>query len=158
VNDPEAWIGAFLTIVTNDERQFNAPGVRVPMLSLSRVARPGSSDSFLYPEYHTHFDTPAAVSVQRLQQSRDLVLSMIDLWEANRVPINRFRGEVFLSRYGIGFDFTKDPQGSQALFDVMFMLDGTRSLLDIAEQCDLPFDRVRHLVDRFHQHGLVDYA
>ena len=35
----DAWIGAFRTVVGNDERQFNGPGVRVPMLSLSRVLR-----------------------------------------------------------------------------------------------------------------------
>ena len=39
--EPDGWTGAFRTIIGNDERQFNAPGVRVPMLSLSRVRRPG---------------------------------------------------------------------------------------------------------------------
>lgn len=155
--DPKSWTGKFLTVVTNDERQFNAPGVRVPMLSLSRVARSHEASTSIYPQYHTNFDNLDAVSSERLRESVELVLHLVDMWEANRVPVPRFKGEVFLSRFGISFDFSQDFGGSQALFDVMFMLDGQHSILDIAENLNIPFSLARRIVSRFHEHDLVEY-
>src|SRR3972149_1601812 len=38
--EPAAYVGGYRTIINNDERQFNSPGVRIPMLSLSRVFDP----------------------------------------------------------------------------------------------------------------------
>ena len=36
-HDPSGWTAPYRVLLGNDERQFNAPGVRVPMLSLMRV-------------------------------------------------------------------------------------------------------------------------
>ena len=93
-HDPFGWTGAYRTIIGNDERQFNAPGVRIPMLSLSRVLPPTAAD-WPYREYHSSHDTPDVNSVRNLEASCDLVLDMIETIENNRVPANRFKGEVF---------------------------------------------------------------
>ncbi|HWQ84627.1 MAG TPA: DUF4910 domain-containing protein, partial [Anaerolineales bacterium] len=50
--DPQSYTGAYRSVINNDERQFNAPGVRVPMLSLSRVESP-ESPTRPYREYHS---------------------------------------------------------------------------------------------------------
>lgn len=154
--DPEGWTGPFRTIIGNDERQFNGPGVRVPMLSLSRV-RPSTHPDWPYPQYHSSHDVPDADSVDRLAVSRDLVLKMVDALEGNRVPVNRFQGEVFCSRYGIHIDPYTNPEGSRSLFDVMFLIDGTRSIVDIASACGVSFESVRQTVEELARHGLVGY-
>ncbi|MGE5716011.1 MAG: DUF4910 domain-containing protein [Acidobacteriota bacterium] len=154
-SDPEGWTGAFRTIIGNDERQFNGPGVRVPMLSLSRV-RPSGHPDWPYPQYHSSHDVPDVASIGRLSVSRDLVLRMVDVLEANRVPVNRFQGEVFCSRYGIHIDPYTNPEGNRSLFDVMFLVDGTRSVADIAAACGVPFESVRQTVGELARHGLVD--
>ena len=154
---PAGWTGDFLTVIRNDERQFNAPGVRVPMLSLSRVLPPTSPD-WPYPEYHTHLDNPELVSEAALDESVDLVLAMIEAWEANRVPVNMFKGEVFLSRYHLYPDVAVDPDGAQYLFQIMFELDGTRSVAEIADKLSLPFSSVNGIVQAFHRKGLVEFA
>jgi len=47
-NDPFGWTDKFLSVIQNDERHFNAPGGRFPMLSLSRVLpRPSKFNNFL---------------------------------------------------------------------------------------------------------------
>ena len=46
---PDGFVGPYRTIISNDERQFNAPGVRVPMLSISRVEDPESLQSHYHP-------------------------------------------------------------------------------------------------------------
>lgn len=152
--DPEGWTGAFRTVIGNDERQFNAPGVRVPMLSLSRVQRPNHPD-WPYRFYHSNHDNADAVSVARLEHAADTMMEMLDRVEAMRVPVNLFRGEVFCSRYGLHVDFYKDPKGNKALFDIMYLIDGTRSVAQIARHCDIKEEAVQDLLDRMHEHGLI---
>jgi aminopeptidase-like protein/aminoglycoside N3'-acetyltransferase len=157
-SDPDGWTGPFRTVVGNDERQFNAPGVRVPMLSLSRVmqSKPGSWP--YYPEYHSSKDTPELTSISRLAESRDLVLKMIDAVEGNQVPVNRYRGEIFCSRYGLNIDAYANPEGNRALFDIIFLIDGTRSISEIARVCNISVESARRVVNELHQLALVEYA
>lgn len=152
--EPDGWTGAFRTIIGNDERQFNAPGVRVPMLSLSRVRRPGDP-AWPYPEYHSSRDTPALASDARLAGARDAVLRMIDTLEADVTPVNRFPGELFCSRYGIHVDAYTNPEGHRALFDIMYLVDGTRSVSMIARELGIPFDAVSRTIAELRRHGVV---
>jgi aminopeptidase-like protein len=129
--DPAGWTTPFRSLAGNDERQFNAPGVRVPMLALTRQLPPGAPDH-PYREYHSSEDTPDRVPPGSLERSRDLVLRMIDTLEGDTVPVNRFAGEVFCSRFGIHIDAYADPEGHKALFDLLFLIDGTRSVSQLA--------------------------
>jgi aminopeptidase-like protein/aminoglycoside N3'-acetyltransferase len=155
-HDPFSWTGAYRTIIGNDERQFNSPGVRVPLLSLSRVLPPTSAD-WPYPEYHSSHDTPELNSVKNLEASRDLVLSMIETIENNKVPVNRFKGEVFCSRFGIFVDPYSNPEGNRELFNVMDLIDGTHSVAQIARKCGISFRATLEIINDLHVRGLVDY-
>jgi len=157
-SDPQGWIGPFRTVVGNDERQFNAPGVRVPMLSLSRVIQGNAGCWRYYPEYHSSQDTPELASSARLAESRDLVLRMIDTIEGNQVPVNRYQGEIFCSRYGLNIDAYANAEGNRALFDIIFQIDGTRSVAEIARVCRVDVESVRFAVEELRQLGLVEYA
>jgi aminopeptidase-like protein len=154
-HDPLGWIGAYRTIIGNDERQFNGPGVRVPMLSLSRVLPPATAD-WPYREYHSSHDSPSITSVANLNASCEMVLSMIDTFENDRVPVNRFKGEVFCSRFGMSFDEASNPEAYQALFHVMDLIDGTHSVAQMASKCGISFETASTIVDELHARGLVD--
>ena len=156
-HDPFGWTGAYRTIIGNDERQFNSPGVRVPLLSLSRVLPPSSAD-WPYPEYHSNLDNTELNSLRNLEASRDLVLSMIDAIENNRIPINRFKGEVFCSRFGIFVDPYSNPEGNRELFNVMDSIDGTQSIAQIAIKCGISFNATLNIINDLHSRGLVEWA
>ncbi len=81
--EKDGYVGAYRTIIDNDERQFNSPGVRIPMLSLSRVEDPASPETRFrpYAEYHSSLDTPEIMSQERLEKSRDLVLALLEAYE-----------------------------------------------------------------------------
>jgi aminopeptidase-like protein len=153
--DPQAYLGAYRTIIDNDERQFNAPGVRVPMLSLSRVEAPKSSGHPPYPEYHSSLDTPAIVTQERLEDSCRVVRGLIEAFEADQYVVNNFKGEVFGSGYGIWIDYRTNPEGHRRLFEIMERCDGERTISDIAVELDVTFRSVLEVVDLLRQKGLV---
>lgn len=154
--DPRSWTGVYRSIIGNDERQFNGPGVRVPMLSLSRVLEPSAPD-WPYREYHSSEDTPDRVSVAAMEESRDLILAMVDALERSVVPVNKFKGEVFCSRFGIHVDAYENPEGNRAMFQIMDLVDGTRSVEDIAEACGIAAGAVKGILDELARNSLVTY-
>jgi len=153
--DPRAYQGPYRTIIDNDERQFNAPGVRVPMLSLSRVEAPKASGRPPYPEYHSSLDTPAIVSQERLEASRDTVLGLLQAWERNYYVVNRFKGEIFCSGYGIWVDYRVNPEGHRRLFEIMERCDGEHTVADIAAGLGISFNAVWEVVSLLESKGLV---
>jgi aminopeptidase-like protein len=153
--EPEGYLGAYRTIIDNDERQFNAPGVRVPMLSLSRVEAPKATGRPPYPEYHSSLDTPTIVSRERLAASLDVVLGMVDAWEHNYYVVNNFKGEVFCSGYGIWIDYRVNPDGHRRLFEIMERCDGEHSVADIAHELDTSFQAVWEVVSLLREKDLV---
>jgi aminopeptidase-like protein len=155
--DPRAYVGAYRTVIDNDERQFNAPGVRVPMLSLSRVRDPHLPGSRFYPyrEYHSSLDTPAIVSAERLEASVRLVLELLSAFDRNRYIVNRFKGEVFASGYGLWVDYKADAAAHKLRFEIMDRCDGTRRPADIAHELGLSFQEVWELVEKLLEKDLV---
>lgn len=156
--DPQGYRGAYRTIIDNDERQFNAPGVRVPMLSLSRVQAPKASGLPPYPEYHSSLDTPEIVTQGRLEASRDVVLGLISAWERNQYVVNNFKGEVFASGYGIWIDYRLNPEGHRNLFTIMERCDGSRTVADIASELNLSFQAIWEVVSLLEEKGLVWFS
>jgi aminopeptidase-like protein len=155
--DPNGYTAPYRTVINNDERQFNAPGVRVPMLSLSRVEH-SDSITWPYPEYHSSLDTPEIVSQERLEASRQLVLDLIDAWERNQYVVNHFKGEVFGSGYGIWIDYQVNPESHRRLFEIMERCDGEHTVADIAVDLDISFRAVWEVVHTLQEKGLVWYS
>jgi aminopeptidase-like protein len=157
---PGDYVGPYRTIISNDERQFNAPGVRVPMLSISRVENPESPQSLYqpYPEYHSSYDTPAIVTQERLEAARDTVLEMLQAFESNRYVVNQFKGEVFASGYGIWIDYKDNPEGHRNLFEIMERCDGERTVAAIAQELGIPFQAVWSIISQFSEKDLVSFS
>src|SRR5262249_55599450 len=60
-------------------------------------------------------------------------LRMMDALERDRVSVNRFNGEGFCARFGVNIDSATNPSGYRALFDIRYLIDGARSISEIAE-------------------------
>ncbi len=153
-SDPLSWVGEFRKVIGNDERQFNAPGVRIPMLSLSRVL-PRDNPGWPYPEYHSSDDNIALVNEKSLEESVELVIKIIDGIEADLVPSNLYQGEVFCSRYGFAQSFV-EPEDFRSFLDVMYLIDGRHSISEIAEKASISRSAVDRYVRVMSQNGLVE--
>ena len=155
--DPGSYSAPYRSVINNDERQFNAPGVRVPMLSISRV-EPAGSPTRPYREYHSSLDTPQIVTQERLEASRQVVLGLLQTWEQNQYVVNNFKGEIFCSGYGIWVDYRVNPQGHQRLFEIMERCDGEHTIADIAAELNISFQAAWEVINSLAEKNLVWYS
>ncbi len=144
----------FREVAPSDEKVFNGPGVGIPTLNITRAPYP-------YPEYHTSDDNPSIIEGERLEESRDLILKILEVMDSDFVPVRQFRGPAFLSRYGLWVDWRRDWTMNMAIDLIMLLMDGVRSVFDIADAINREFelavqyDQVRDFVTRALDKGLV---
>lgn len=150
-HDPGARVDDFLNVILNDERMFNAPGIRVPMVSLSRVLEKDHPE-YPYKEYHSSLDTPESVDMGRLYDSRKLILEIIDFIENDYIPAPRFKGELFCSRYK-GIDYSKMEE---VIHKVIYILGEGYSVADICEKTGLNSTPVRNFLEILFREGLIE--
>jgi aminopeptidase-like protein len=118
----------------------------MPMISISR---------YPYPEYHTSDDNPGIITEERLAETKELILKIIDIMDRDYIPQRTFKGPIFLSRYDLWVDWRVDPELNNNLELIMLSLEGNESIFDIAEKLDMDFDAVYHYINKLLNKGLV---
>ena len=121
----------------SDERMYCSPHIDLPMVSVMR------SKYGTYPEYHTSMDKIGQVVTPKgLQGSLDIHKKMIEIIENDCKPVSQVLGEPQLGRRGlhpmIGTD--KKNKVTRNRLNLLSYSDGSLSLLDIAEKCEVPFE------------------
>lgn len=135
-----------------DERQFCSPGFNLPVGRLSRTP------NGRYAEYHTSADNLEFVRPASLGGSLDLLLRIVETWEANRTLRNLApHGEPQLGKRGLyrSTGGLASDTDEAALLWVLNLADGTRSLLDIAKRSHLSFAAVSAATARLERAGLL---
>jgi len=156
---PDLHVGPFRTVVGNDETVWEAPGIEVPMVSVSR---------WPYPEYHTSADDLSIIAEQSMAQTLDVLKRIVRILEDDCVMIRKFTGLVALSnpKYDL-YVQRLDPVVDKGLsdLDLKFGLlqdylprffDGNHSVFEIARRFDVPFEILREHIGRFEAEGLVE--
>lgn len=137
-----------------DERQYNAPGFRLPVGSLMR-GRHGR-----FPEYHTSADDLSFVSARALEESLEAVRLVLEVLEEDATCVNLApHGEPQLGRRGLyrALGGAGNPAELElAMLWVLNLSDGSRSLLDVAERAQLSFRVIRAAADLLARHGLLE--
>lgn len=139
-------VGGFRKIVRNDEMVFNGPGINIPMISISR---------FPYPEYHTSDDNLSIISEEKLNESKNVILEILNIIDNDYIPKRNFKGPIFLSGYGLWVDWRKNRKLNENIEQIMLNLEGDKSIFDIADALDMEFEDVLNYVNKFLAKGLV---
>jgi aminopeptidase-like protein len=136
-----------------DERQYNSPGFKLRVGSLTRTPYGR------YPEYHTSADNLDLVRPESLAGSLRTYLAVMGVLEADRRYLNlNPKCEPQLGRRGLYRTIGGDDQGRQrelALLWVLNLSDGEHGLLDIAEQSRMPFEAIREAAEALLEVGLL---
>ncbi|VFQ47452.1 domain of unknown function duf4910 [Desulfoluna butyratoxydans] len=138
--------GEFRQVVGNDEMVTNGPGFDIPTPSLTR---------WPYDEYHTSDDNPSIINPDNLKESLNVFMNVWNELERNYYAKRTFKGPVMLSRYGLWVDWRVDFELNLKAEKMMTMLEGDKSVIDIAYELELTAETVRIYLDRFYDAGLI---
>ena len=138
----------------SDERQYNWPGVDLPVGVLMR------SKYGTYPEYHTSLDNLDFVTPEALEESLELYLRCLSALEANRCYRSTSLGEPQLSRRGLYPTLATRDAGrtTRDLVNLLAYSDGQTDLVQIAESIGVPVWELSDWIPRLLQENLLVLA
>ncbi|MCH7775507.1 MAG: DUF4910 domain-containing protein, partial [Gemmatimonadetes bacterium] len=144
---------SFLKHRGSDERQYCAPGIDLPVVSIMR------SKYGEYPEYHTSLDDMSVISAAGLAGAFALHRRTIEVLEANATWQATCLGEPQLSkrnlRDSLGGSRSTLAGPSRLISDILAMADGSLDTLGLAELLEREFDDVDACCRLLEGHGLL---
>lgn len=139
----------FLKSACNDEKVLDSPGVDIPTFSITRSP---------YPEYHTSDDNMNIIKLERLREARDILQYIIDYAEEDYIPVLNQPGPIFLSGHDLYPNWRDDPSLLpiwQSFIDVMYSIDGSHSVIELATANNIPLGHYFYWTEAFASKGLL---
>ncbi len=135
----------------SDERQYNAPGVELPVVGFSRTKY------CEFPEYHTSADNMQLISPQGLQGSYEAMVQWIACMEKNEKYQVTVLGEPQLGKRGLFPTISKKGgyDGVRAMLNLIAYADGKNDLFDIARIIGVPPFELLPIVEKLLENGLI---
>ena len=125
----------------SDERQYNAPGVDLPVCSVCH------SKYHRYPEYHTSADDMSLISPSGLEKAFDIYCEIINALEYNtKYKINCYC-EPQLGYRGLypTESFNRSSMTVKDMMNFIAYADGTQDLFEISEIIDVPVSKLHEI-------------
>ena len=139
----------------SDERQYCSPGIDLPIASIMRTMY-GE-----YDEYHTSLDDLInVVTPKGLNGGYIALKKAIEALEENNYPKINVFCEPQLGKRGLYPDFTSSytyTDENRLLNDLITWSDGTKSMLEIAEICEVPIWELYPIVKKLSEHKLLNF-
>jgi len=135
----------------SDERQYNSPGVDLPIGSLMRT-KYGR-----YPEYHTSADNLDFITSKALFESLEMYKLCINILEKNFKYVTTIPCEPQLGKRGLYPTLSTKTSG-KSVRDMMNLLaycDGKNELLYIAEKINRPIRSLFPIVEQLMNNKLI---
>ncbi len=137
----------------SDERQYNAPGVDLPVCSVMR------SKYSEYPEYHTSADNLDLISERGLQGSLDIYKEMVILLENNGYYLTKCLCEPQLGKRGLypTESFKGSANHVRNMMNFIAYADGKTDLINIAEKIGIYANDLLQIVKSLIDNELMDF-
>ncbi len=138
----------------SDERQYCAPGVDLPMSSITR------SKYGEYPEYHTSLDNFDLVTKKGLEESLKIYINCIEIFESHKecvYPKINVLGEPQLSKRGLYPTISKKGLSSSILdfMNVISYCDGKNDLKEISKLCKIDYSETYSIYLQLKENNLL---
>ena len=136
----------------SDERQYNAPGVALPVGSLMRTKYAS------YPEYHTSSDDLNFVTPEALNGSMEMYKRCIQVLESNRIYNTTVLCEPHLGKRGLYPTLSKKGSSTtvRMMKDLIAYSDGKNDLLWVADKVGCPIWRLSPLIKILVQSDILE--
>ena len=130
----------------NDERVYGWPTIGIPGPALQR---------YPFSEYHTDLDTPDILDRALLEEAFTICERTLLMLEKNHVPAFTTFLPPWLTKHGLYVDAAMGADAFRMNNELLFGIDGTRSLLSLCDELGLPFEPTEEYLRRFVEKGLV---
>jgi aminopeptidase-like protein len=136
----------------SDERQYNAPGVDLPVASIMR------SKAGEYPEYHTSLDDLSLVSAEGLNGSYEVLKDCMELIENGRYYKVTCLCEPQLGKRGLYPTISKKGSAKKvrSMVDFIAYADGSNDLIEISNIINVPVSDLYPIIDQLKEAGLIE--
>ncbi|MCR4692059.1 MAG: DUF4910 domain-containing protein [Lachnospiraceae bacterium] len=135
----------------SDERQYNAPGVDLPVVGFCR------SKYNKYPEYHTSADDMNFISPEGLAGAYDTMVQWIDCMEANEKYKMTVLCEPQLGKRGLYPTVSQKGFRGEvtAMFNYIAYADGSNDLFEISRIIGVPPYELIGIQEKLKENGLI---
>lgn len=136
----------------SDERQYNAPGIELPVCAICR------SKYREYPEYRTSKDDLSIISENGLQGAYEVYRQCIDAMEWNEKYRIKCLCEPQLGKRGLFPTISKKGSYDEvkAMTDFIAYADGRNDLIDISDRIGVAVKDIHPLVVKLWKQGLLE--
>ena len=136
----------------SDERQYNAPGVDLPVVCFCR------SKFGEFAEYHTSADNMDFVSKEGFQGAYDAMMEAVNILEKNARYRMKVLCEPQLGKRGLYSDISRKGIYDTILVqrDVISYCDGKNDLLDLSERIGVPVSDIIDIIERLKENDLLE--
>ncbi len=137
----------------SDERQYNAPGVDLPVCAVCR------SKYGEYPEYHTSADDLSLISEEGLQGTFDLMKKCIQALEYNHCYQVNCLCEPQLGKRGLYPTISQKGiyDDVASILDFIAYADGHNDLIDISNRIRVPIEVLIPIIEQLMEKELIVY-
>jgi aminopeptidase-like protein len=138
----------------SDERQYNAPGVNLPVCCIMR------SKYGTYSEYHTSADDLNFISAEGLAGSYDVFKSCLQLIEKNNIYKINCLGEPQLGKRDLYPTISKKSSFNEVkkMMDFIAFTDGKNDLISISNKINVPVWELYTIIEKLKRADLLDEA
>lgn len=135
----------------SDERQYNAPGVELPVVCFCR------SKFGEYPEYHTSADDLSLISPEGFAGSFAVMTQVIDVLEENKTYRTTVLCEPQLGKRGLYPTVSRKGCWDEifSMRDLIAYADGRNDLLSISERIHTPVRELIPIAKKLAENGLL---
>ena len=130
----------------NDETFYNGPGFLKPTIGIGRG---------MHREYHYDSDNLENINMYHMVESVWYLMRITEVFETDYIPLRRFEGPIYLSKYGLYIDPNLEPQEADRIERMQSAIDGERSCFDIADDFGVDFFFVRDFFDKLAENDLI---
>lgn len=136
----------------SDERQYNAPGVDLPVCDFCR------SKYGEYPEYHTSADDMTLISPEGFEGSYDVMKQVLNALERNHYYRVTCLCEPQLGKRGLYPTVSRKGIYAEVkkLTNLIAYSDGTEDLIQISSRIGVPIKELIPLLDKLLEAGLLE--
>ena len=134
----------------SDERQFNSPGVDIPMAAIMR--------SRSYPEYHTSLDNFKLVTKKGLEGGYNVMEKIIFILLNNCKPKAKYLCEPQMGRRNLYSVWGQDKSWNYTKYLMNFLqyADGKKDLIDISEIMKIDFTKTLEIYKTLKKNKLLN--